>query len=140
MRALRGDRERGAAAVEFALIVTPLLILVFAIIGFGWGFSRWVALQGGAREGVRHLAIHGSSTSSNPEDALGQASALAIESAPLACGDGSCTPTTPSTIPCSPGTDIVFRLSMAEFSPIPLPFIPDLGFPKTAEAVMRCGG
>ena len=142
MRALRqrlSREDEGAAAVEFALILVPLLTLVFAIIAFGWGLARWVSLTGGAREGVRHLAIYGSSNAPNPSAASGEATALAIAAAPLPCADDTCT-ATPSAVPCAPGTNVTFDLTMSEFTPMPLPFVPDLSFATTATAVMRCGG
>ena len=142
MRALRqrlSREDEGAAAVEFALILVPLLTLVFGIIAFGWGLGRWVSLTGGAREGVRHLAIYGSSNAPNPGAASGEASARAIAAASLPCSGGTCT-TSASAVPCAPGTDVSFELTMPQFTPMALPFTPNLGFPTTARAVMRCGG
>lgn len=49
---LRGDGERGAAAVEFALIVPILLLLVFGMVQYSFYF--W-AKQGGA-DVARHAA------------------------------------------------------------------------------------
>jgi Flp pilus assembly protein TadG len=58
MRSLRlvrkhtGD-ERGAAAVEFALVVPLLVLLVFGIVQFGIAYNRVQGLQAAAREGAR---------------------------------------------------------------------------------------
>ena len=49
--------ENGASAVEFALILTPLVILIFAIFQFGILFNNWIALTYAAREGVRLAAV-----------------------------------------------------------------------------------
>jgi Flp pilus assembly protein TadG len=46
--------ERGAAAVEFALLATLLFMLVFGTISAGISFSRSNALQTAAREGARY--------------------------------------------------------------------------------------
>ena len=46
-------RERGAAAVEFALVLPLLLLLVFATIEFGWLINRETNLNHAAREGAR---------------------------------------------------------------------------------------
>ena len=50
-------KEKGASAVEFALILIPLVILIFAIFQFGIIFNHWVALTHAAREGVRLAAV-----------------------------------------------------------------------------------
>ena len=51
--------ERGAAAVEFALVVLPLSsLLVFGIIEFGWIFNQQVSLSNAARESARYYAVH----------------------------------------------------------------------------------
>ncbi len=49
--------ERGAAAVEFAIVAPLLFLLVFAIIDFGFAFHGWDAVQNAAREGARVGAV-----------------------------------------------------------------------------------
>lgn len=49
--------ERGAAAVEFAIILTVLIVLVMAILEFGREYSRYQVFQGAAREGGRLAAV-----------------------------------------------------------------------------------
>src|SRR6478609_11994972 len=49
--------ERGAALVEFAIILPILLTLVFGIIEFGRAYEVKVQLTGGVREGARALAL-----------------------------------------------------------------------------------
>ncbi|MEX2355877.1 MAG: TadE family protein [Thermaerobacterales bacterium] len=46
-------RERGQATVELALLLPILLMLVLAIVEFGFLFSAYQAVQHGAREGAR---------------------------------------------------------------------------------------
>ena len=52
-----GDRERGAAAVEFALICIPLLIIVFGLIQYGLYF--WSAQTGSntVHSAARQLSV-----------------------------------------------------------------------------------
>lgn len=56
-RARRGLRERGAAAVELALVLPMLLLLIAGIIDFGRAFMTQIAISQGAREGARMLAL-----------------------------------------------------------------------------------
>ncbi len=50
--------EVGASAVEFALIVPILIMLVFGIIQFGLAMSQKASLANGAREGARVGAVN----------------------------------------------------------------------------------
>ena len=52
----RGDAEEGAAAVEFALLLFPFVIIVFGIISGGIVFNDKLAITQGAREGARYGA------------------------------------------------------------------------------------
>ena len=52
-----GAKERGAAAVEFAIVVPLLLTLVFGIIEFGWAYGQLLDVRHGAREGSRLVAV-----------------------------------------------------------------------------------
>jgi len=53
------DREEGAAAVEFALIVGLLVVLLFAILQFGMAFWQMQSLRASVREGARVAAVGG---------------------------------------------------------------------------------
>lgn len=52
-----GPRDRGAAAVEFALVLPLLLLLVFGVIDFGRLLHAQVTLTQAAREGGRLAAL-----------------------------------------------------------------------------------
>lgn len=56
----RTRRDGGAALVEFALILTPLVLLLFGIIEFGWAFFQLNDVRHGAREGIRLVAVDAS--------------------------------------------------------------------------------
>jgi Flp pilus assembly protein TadG len=53
---LRRD-ERGAAAVEMAIVLPVLILLVFGIIEWSIYFNRLQGLQAAAREGARVAAL-----------------------------------------------------------------------------------
>ena len=55
MRDLRG--QRGASAVEFALVAPLLFMLIFGIIGFGIAFMQLQTIRGAVREGARISAV-----------------------------------------------------------------------------------
>lgn len=55
----RATRDRGAAAVEFALVLPLLLILVFGIIDFGFMVNRASLINNAARDGAREGSLHG---------------------------------------------------------------------------------
>jgi len=54
---MRLGGERGAVAVEFALIFPVLLLLVLGILEFGLGYHAWDVTQNAAREGARMGAV-----------------------------------------------------------------------------------
>jgi Flp pilus assembly protein TadG len=49
--------ERGAALVEFAVILPVLLVLLFGIIEASWAFAQQNDVRHGAREGARLAAV-----------------------------------------------------------------------------------
>lgn len=50
------QRKRGQALVEFALILTPFLLIIFGIIQMGLLFSTQLGLSTAARETARHAS------------------------------------------------------------------------------------
>jgi len=84
--------EKGASAVEFALILPILIILVFGIVQFGIAYNNYIALTHAAREGARLAAV-------NMDEILGieefenrikeSAPSVSIESITLSGQDGN---------------------------------------------------
>ncbi len=74
-RALRrlAAGERGAVAVEFALVAPLLLILIFGIIDLGRAYSTLNQLAASAREGARLAAVL-----PNPESGSSQTQIRAV--------------------------------------------------------------
>ncbi|MGO4228189.1 TadE/TadG family type IV pilus assembly protein [Arthrobacter sp. YAF34] len=55
-------RQRGAAAVEFALVAPVLLALVGGIIEFSYTYNLQISVTQAAREAARNMAIHNDQT------------------------------------------------------------------------------
>lgn len=53
----RNVRQRGAAAVEFALVLPLLLSMLFAVVDFGTAWGQSIILQGAARESARQGVV-----------------------------------------------------------------------------------
>ena len=124
-------RDRGATAVEFALVFPLLLIMLFAIIDFGWVLNQQMSVTAAAREGARYYAIHNIETDAQAE-AETRASALVT---------GTVTFTYPSTCSATVDDD---ELTMVVHTPLT-----DLtgwlgavsgGATLVGTGSMRCGG
>lgn len=57
----RPSNDRGAAAVEFALVVPVLLLMLFGIIEFGRAYNVQTSLTASARQAARVMAIQNNS-------------------------------------------------------------------------------
>src|SRR3954467_6192895 len=55
-------RQRGQAAVEFALVVVFLVILLVSILEMTMFIYTYAALTNAAKEGVRYAIVHGASS------------------------------------------------------------------------------
>jgi Flp pilus assembly protein TadG len=53
----RKARDRGSVAVEFALVLPVLLLILFGIVDFGRALNAQIELTGAAREGARLAAL-----------------------------------------------------------------------------------
>jgi Flp pilus assembly protein TadG len=130
--------ERGAAAVEFALILPILLTLVFGIVEFGWAFGQQVSLGNAAREAARTMAIHWAEPGADAEAiAEGLASAPLTPGATIAFISMECAPTNPDDAPLA----VTARASLE--APGLTGFFNWLIAPErvlTAESKMICGG
>jgi Flp pilus assembly protein TadG len=92
-RAASDARDRGSAAVEFALLLPVLLLLIFGVIDFGRAINDQITLTQAAREGAR-LAALGYSTSSvqtraqNAATGLSPVTVTVSSSCPTGAGAG----------------------------------------------------
>jgi len=94
-RKLRRWRDRGAAAVEFALVVPLLVMILFGIVEFGNYFFIQSTVAGAARVGVRSYVVNWTKTG---------ADATAIDRARQAVPNGTAVVSAVFTPPCTPTT------------------------------------
>jgi Flp pilus assembly protein TadG len=133
MRMKRLRSESGAAAVEFALVVPLLLLLLFGIIEFGRLYNAQIEVSGAAREGVRVMAI------TDDASAARGATRLAAPSLNPALQDSriSITSTAANPAHCAPGATVTVAVTY------PIAFLTGMFGPNvtlTGRSVMRCGG
>ena len=121
--------DRGAAAVEFALVLPLLLLLLGGIIDFGFAFNTQISLTHAAREGVRVEAL---GTGDAVEVALAAFTAPAATDA-AAVIDRACEPNSDGS------ARVVVTANSRIFFVGILPFV-DNQLPLEGQAVMRCGG
>ena len=101
----RRTGQRGAAAVEMALVLPLLFMLVFGIIEFGFIFNRFITVTHAAREGVRVYALPGKTTA----DAVAAAKSAAPDLAgAVRCSASPGTPEAgaPVQVKCSSDYDL----------------------------------
>ncbi|MGO4383770.1 TadE/TadG family type IV pilus assembly protein [Specibacter sp. RAF43] len=129
----RTGSERGAAAVEFALLLPILLLLVIGIMEFGRAFNVQISASNAAREGARYAAVHYAEAGFTN----GAAQAAALAAAPTLPA-GTPVTITYSAGACSSGSTVTVRVVttpgwMTGYLPFPAPQITGVG-------VMQCGG
>jgi len=125
MKRFRSDR--GATAVEFALVLVPLILLLAGVIDFGHAYFQQLALSSAARDVARAAAVHNTAGITSSEAALQTAVPGAVVTiTPTA----SCTTGQTVTVTASYPLDSLTGLFDPLFS----------GKTLTGEGVMKCGG
>jgi len=132
----RISREEGVAAVEFALILPVLALMLFGILEFGRVWSQYQVFQGAAREGARCAAVQATEFSdceiqpaiehaAEPYDPNGTADVkIGTNPAPGGCTDAD------------QGKDV--QVSWVQPLDINIPFWSDVTVTPTIKAVFRC--
>ena len=119
--------DRGAAAVEFALVVVPLILMLAGIIDFGHAYSQQLALSSGARDIVRAAAVHNTAgVTSAKADLQAAVPGAVVDVSPTT----SCTTGQTVTVTARYPLDSLTGLFDPLFS----------GKTLTGEGVMKCGG
>jgi Flp pilus assembly protein TadG len=131
-------REDGAAAVEFALIVGLLAMLVFGMMEYGLAFWQVQTLRAATREGARVAAVRGSTTEISA--AMSQASAGALPGgfSGFSVSPSGCTDDTvgdPVTVRLNNGA---LSSASREALSIDIPLLPPITLNPTLEGTFRC--
>lgn len=127
------DRERGAAMVEFALVVPLLLLIVMGIVDVGRAYLVQTSVSNAAREGVRVMAL---------SDDSAAAQSAAISAAPGLTPGLTASQVTFSAASCTPGTQVTATVSYPTAYITPLPSLLGVGssLTVTGKGTMRCNG
>lgn len=129
---MSNDSERGAAAVEFAILLPLLLMLVLGIIEFGRAYNAQASLSAAARESVRVMAI-----SNLPADARSAAKNTAVSLQPgLVDANITFKNLDTGSATCAPGDRVSVTISYT-LSTMTGMFGP---FALTGKGAMLCGG
>lgn len=94
--------EKGAAAVEFALVVPLLLLLLIGMLEFGRVYNAQIELSGAAREGARTMAVHNdpaAARTATRQSAPALNPAIADSQIAITSGGTPCTVTVTATYP-----------------------------------------
>lgn len=130
---MRSGQDRGAVAVEMALLLPVLILLLLGMMEFGRAFNAQITLTNAAREGVRVMAI-----TNNADRAREAATAAAatldpglvasnFTPAPTSCPTGTAGTTTSRTT-------FIIQYELSTLTGIAGPFT------MTGRGTMRCGG
>jgi Flp pilus assembly protein TadG len=128
----RPGSERGAAAVEFALIVPVLIVLVFGIVQFAIAYNREQGLQAAAREGAR-LASLPLSTQSEIITRVNDALAGVPFDAPP-----TITVTPSATQPCADNSGGTVTVTVSAVTSIDIPIWGSVSKTLTGKGEFRC--
>lgn len=139
----RSRDDRGAAAVEFALVVPILLLVVFGIVNLGVVMAQQISLNNGARQAARFAVVDGRTCTEIQDEGKASASTVGMEASavptPVITRNGS---PAPCPSPCSssvPGDNIKVTMTrsaawLVSFPPFTSGNAPIL----SGEAEMRC--
>jgi Flp pilus assembly protein TadG len=130
-------KEDGAAAVEFALIVGLLAILVFGLLEYGLAFWQVQNLRSAAREGARVAAVRGD----NSDISLAMVEA---STGSLPPGFGGFTATRVCDDDTS-GQEVTVKITNGSLSgavreafDVSIPFLPPITLNPTLSGTFRC--
>lgn len=125
--------ERGAAAVEFAVLLPVLVVILFGITAFGVAFSKVETYVSAAREGARYAAVRCEPDATSCNNAL---IANRVQQAAVGYPIGPGIPTANINCTTNPGQPVT--VSWLQHITIQIPLLPDLSKDATISGVFRC--
>jgi Flp pilus assembly protein TadG len=145
----RRRNERGAVAVEFALLLPLIVAILFGMTEFGVNLSKWEDYESAAREGARYAAVQcqprqpgdptsGPCTNSMIARAINQASSslsLAASNVTVTITHGGA-PVASSDCSQYPGDAI--SVSWVQTFTFDVPLLPIAPRTRTVKGVFRC--
>ena len=144
---LRG--EEGAAAVEFAIVVSLLFVILFGIMEFGLAFFELQNLRSAAREGARTAAVNGNRTEIRDSLVAGASGSLpssyGVGAYQVAVGGASTAATQPCDDDDAQGQEVKVTLPVSTlpsnvqstFS-VNIPFLPEIVLTPSIQGSFRC--
>lgn len=138
-RSTRITKEKGAVAVEFAIVLPVFLLLVLGIFEFGRAYNIQISLSEAARESARYMAIHAKDAGFSV-GAAQSAGVSAAPSVPLKTSDVAMSYSSGSF--CAEGVNVISNVSYSTGFMTGLEKMIGVSQPFTLKGVgvMRCGG
>jgi len=130
--------ERGAAVVEFALILPILVMFVFGIVEFGRAYSARIELTAAVREGARAAAV--ADPSAPAAATLAATKNATIDSAPGLKPSLTQDQVLVTPCPATPGASASAEVTTTYPFRYEIPFVGTRSWSLTATGVFRCGG
>jgi Flp pilus assembly protein TadG len=139
VRIARGRREDGAAAVEFAIVVGVLALLVFGVVEFGLVFWQVQNLRSATREAARVAAVRGNTTQiSNAMVAASAGSLPAGYTGFSVTPSGGCTASTVGQEVTVTINNAALSQSVRSAFQLDIPFLPVITLNPTIAGTFRC--
>lgn len=131
-RLARSSDERGAAAVEFALILPLLILLVFGIVQFSLAYNRQQGLHAAAREGARIASLPQTTQSEITSRVTSSLDGVPFSTAP------TITITPNVTKPCDQRSGLTVVVSVQGVTQVDIPLWGNQSLTLTGRGEFRC--